>query len=244
MDGTPGMGKSRLIFQAVRELVPEHPAGCLFLDLRAHATSRPLSPRRALARMLRAMGGDGARIGDSEDELTAARRSATSDLRLLVLEDAVDARQVRPQLPSGPGSTVIMSSRRRMAGLDATRRISLDPLLPTATACASSGASSEQTARSANRTRPAHSCGSATGRRSPCGSWAPGSRPGPIAAGAHVGLAEALTCMADAHLLLDAPHEARPLLREAAALAADAKDLLLGALTPTRLGTAVHQEAC
>lgn len=45
-----------------------------------------------------------------------------------------------------------------------------------------------------------------------------------------MGLAEALTCMADAHLLLDAPHEATPLLREAAALATDAKDLLLGAL--------------
>ncbi|MFB6633837.1 NB-ARC domain-containing protein [Streptomyces sp. NPDC056362] len=75
------------------------------------------------------MGGDGARIGDSEDELTAAWRSATSDLGLLlVLDDAVDARQVRPQLPSGPGSTVIVSSRRRLAGPDATRRISLAPL--------------------------------------------------------------------------------------------------------------------
>ncbi|MGW4743711.1 AfsR/SARP family transcriptional regulator [Streptomyces sp. NPDC004290] len=129
VDGTPGMGKSRLIVQAARELVSGHPAGCLFLDLRAHATDRPLSPRRALARMLRTLGGDGARIGDSEDELTAAWRSATSDLRLLlVLDDAVDARQVRPLLPSGPGSTVIVSSRRRLAGLDATRRISLDPL--------------------------------------------------------------------------------------------------------------------
>ncbi|MFJ6575370.1 NB-ARC domain-containing protein [Streptomyces sp. NPDC091368] len=122
VDGTPGMGRSRLIIQAARELVPGHPAGCLFLDLRAHATGQPLSPRRALARMLRTLGGDG------EEELTAAWRSATSDLRLLLLDDAVDARQVRPLLTSGPGSTVIVSSRRRLAGPDATRRISLDPL--------------------------------------------------------------------------------------------------------------------
>ncbi|MFJ4823061.1 AfsR/SARP family transcriptional regulator [Streptomyces bacillaris] len=129
VDGTPGMGKSRLVVQAARQLVARHPAGCLFLDLRAHATGRPLSPRRALARMLRTLGGDGDRIGDDEDELLAAWRTATSGLRLLlVLDDAVDARQVRPLLPTGPGSTVIVSSRRRLAGLDATRRISLEPL--------------------------------------------------------------------------------------------------------------------
>ncbi|MFE3599707.1 BTAD domain-containing putative transcriptional regulator [Streptomyces sp. NPDC059142] len=129
VDGTPGMGKSRLIVQAARRLVPGHPAGCLFLDLRAHATGGPLSSRRALARLLRTLGSDGTRIGDDEDELITAWRAATSGLRLLlVLDDAVDARQVLPLLPSGPGSTVIVSSRRRLAGLDATRRISLEPL--------------------------------------------------------------------------------------------------------------------
>ncbi|EHM24067.1 XRE family transcriptional regulator [Streptomyces sp. W007] len=43
-------------------------------------------------------------------------------------DGALDAQQVRPLLPSGPGSTVIVSSRRRLAGLDATGRISLEPL--------------------------------------------------------------------------------------------------------------------
>ncbi|MFB7226615.1 BTAD domain-containing putative transcriptional regulator [Streptomyces fimicarius] len=129
VDGTPGMGKTRLIVQTARHLVPRHPDGCLFLDLRAHATGQPLSPRRALARMLRTLGTVGDRIGDDEEELVAAWRTATSGLRLLlVLDDALDARQVRPLLPSGPGSTVIVSSRRRLAGLDATRRISLEPL--------------------------------------------------------------------------------------------------------------------
>ncbi|MFH9752235.1 AfsR/SARP family transcriptional regulator [Streptomyces griseus] len=129
VDGTPGMGKTRLIVQTARHLVSRHPDGCLFLDLRAHATGQPLSPRRALARMLRTLGTVDDRIGDDEEELVAAWRTATSGLRLLlVLDDALDARQVRPLLPSGPGSTVIVSSRRRLAGLDATRRISLEPL--------------------------------------------------------------------------------------------------------------------
>lgn len=128
VDGTPGIGKTRLSVQAARQLAHLHPAGCLFVDLRAHATGQPLSPRRALARMLRTLGRDSDRIGD-EDELVAAWRAATSGLRLLlVLDDAVDAQQVRPLLPSGPDSTVIVTSRRRLAGLDATRRHSLAPL--------------------------------------------------------------------------------------------------------------------
>ncbi|MFI1226144.1 MULTISPECIES: AfsR/SARP family transcriptional regulator [unclassified Streptomyces] len=129
VDGTPGIGKTRLSVQAARQLAHLHPAGCLFVDLRAHATGQPLSPRRALARMLRTLGRDSDRIGDDEDELVAAWRTATSGLRLLlVLDDAVDAQQVRPLLPSGPDSTVIVTSRRRLAGLDATRRHSLAPL--------------------------------------------------------------------------------------------------------------------
>ncbi|MFJ3973220.1 BTAD domain-containing putative transcriptional regulator [Streptomyces parvus] len=129
VDGTPGVGKTRLSVQAARQLAHLHPAGCLFVDLRAHATGQPLPPRRALARMLRTLGWDSDRIGDDEDELVAAWRTATSGLRLLlVLDDAVDSQQVRPLLPSGPGSTVIVTSRRRLAGLETTRRHSLGPL--------------------------------------------------------------------------------------------------------------------
>ncbi|MGY3676917.1 hypothetical protein ACVWXU_000540 [Streptomyces sp. TE33382] len=48
--------------------------------------------------------------------------------------------------------------------------------------------------------------------------------------------------MADAHLALGQPHEAEPLLREAATLATDAKAPLLQSLALARLGTAIHQE--
>ncbi|MFJ8762056.1 tetratricopeptide repeat protein [Streptomyces cyaneofuscatus] len=51
-----------------------------------------------------------------------------------------------------------------------------------------------------------------------------------------------LLCMADAHFALGQPHEAQPLLHEAATLATAAKDLMLLALTLVRLGTAAHQE--
>ncbi len=49
-----------------------------------------------------------------------------------------------------------------------------------------------------------------------------------------------LICMADAHFALSQPHEAQPLLHEAATLATAAKDHML--LTLARLGTAAHQE--
>ncbi|MFF0739169.1 BTAD domain-containing putative transcriptional regulator [Streptomyces sp. NPDC004111] len=157
VDGTPGVGKTGLVVHAARRLLARHPDGCLFVDLRAHSMRRPLAPHRVLPRLLRAIGidsdriggeriggervkgdrggGDRAggvrsgRIGGDPDELVAAWRTATSGLRLLlVLDDALGAQQVRPLLPSGPGSTVLVASRRRLTALDATRRISLEPL--------------------------------------------------------------------------------------------------------------------
>ncbi|MCA1189716.1 MULTISPECIES: BTAD domain-containing putative transcriptional regulator [unclassified Saccharopolyspora] len=130
VDGVAGSGKTALAVTAARALRAHGPAGCLFVDLHGHREDREaLPPERVLRRLLRAVGVDDSAIPDDVDELAASWRAATNRLRLLVvLDDATSAAQVRPLLPAGPGSRVLVTSRRRLAGLDAAHRVSLGPL--------------------------------------------------------------------------------------------------------------------
>lgn len=130
VDGIAGVGKSALVVRAARELRDHHPDGCLFVDLRAHSPGRhKLSPQRVLRRLLCTIGTADSEVPADLDALTAAWRAATGSLRLLlVLDDALASAQIRPLLPAGPGSMVIVTSRQRLTGLDADRRITLEPL--------------------------------------------------------------------------------------------------------------------
>ncbi|MCX4625779.1 BTAD domain-containing putative transcriptional regulator [Streptomyces sp. NBC_01443] len=130
VDGIAGVGKTALVVRAAQELRSRYPDGCLFVDLRAHSPGRQkLSPQRVLRRLLRSTGTADSEVPADLDELTAAWRAATGSLRLLlVLDDALGSTQIRPLLPAGPGSMVIVASRQRLAGLDADRRITLEPL--------------------------------------------------------------------------------------------------------------------
>ncbi|NGO79436.1 SARP family transcriptional regulator, partial [Streptomyces sp. YC504] len=127
--GPAGVGKSALVVRAARELSGHYPDGCLFVDLRGHSTQRRQAPEQALQRLLRSLGAAKGELPSDLEELTAAWRAATSALRLLlVLDDALDADQVRPLLPAGAGSRVLVAGRRRLAELDAERRVELEPL--------------------------------------------------------------------------------------------------------------------
>ncbi len=129
VDGTAGVGKTALVVRAARELSGRHPDGCLFVDLHAHSAQRRQAPERALQRLLRSLGAASGELPGDLEELTAAWRAATSRLRLLlVLDDALDADQVRPLLPAGAGSRVLVAGRRRLAELDADRRVTLEPM--------------------------------------------------------------------------------------------------------------------
>ncbi|MFI6940404.1 AfsR/SARP family transcriptional regulator [Streptomyces sp. NPDC050418] len=127
--GPAGVGKSALVVRAAREMSGRFPHGCLFVDLRGHSTQRRQTPEQALQRLLRSLGAAKGELPSELEELTEAWRSATSALRLLlVLDDALDAEQVRPLLPAGAGSRVLVAGRRRLADLDAERRVGLEPL--------------------------------------------------------------------------------------------------------------------
>ncbi|WP_418959117.1 BTAD domain-containing putative transcriptional regulator [Streptomyces tritici] len=130
VDGTAGVGKSALLVRAAWRLHERYPDGCLFIDLHTHAAAHEsVGTQRALYRLLRAISGSDDELPEEPDELVAAWRAATSALRLLVVvDDAPGTAEVRPLLPAGPGSTLLVASRRHLPGLDADVRLTVEPL--------------------------------------------------------------------------------------------------------------------
>jgi tetratricopeptide (TPR) repeat protein/transcriptional regulator with XRE-family HTH domain len=130
--GMAGVGKTALAVEFGHSLVDQYPDGQLFLDLHGHTPGRTaVSPRAALARMLRAVGVGESRLGDDADELAELWRSLASDRRLLiVLDNAADAEQIRLLIPGRGGSLVLVTSRRRLPELDSAADLSLEVLAP------------------------------------------------------------------------------------------------------------------
>jgi len=128
VDGTAGDGKTALVVRAAHEIRRRYPDGCLFVDLHTHSVgAQKFSPLLVLQRLLRSVGAVAGEMPGDLDELTAVWRTTTSSLRLLVvLDDAPDPWQIRPLLPAGSGSKVIVTSRQRLAGLDADQRVTLE----------------------------------------------------------------------------------------------------------------------
>jgi tetratricopeptide (TPR) repeat protein/DNA-binding SARP family transcriptional activator/DNA-binding transcriptional regulator YiaG len=132
IDGMAGVGKTALAVQAAHQMVDRYPDGQLFLDLHGYTHGIvPMEPGEALERMLRALGVAGERIPADLDERAGLYRSRLADQRMLiVLDNAATETQVTPLLPGAPGCLVLVTSRRRLAGLDHTHTLSLDILPP------------------------------------------------------------------------------------------------------------------
>jgi hypothetical protein len=128
VDGPAGVGKSALAGHAAHELADRFPDGQLYADL--HGT---VPTRSVLRSFVRALGGrdvPGGRELSTVDEAAAGFRELTAGRRILVvLDNARDAGQVRPLVPAGPGSAVLVTSRRVLALLDGVAAVHLD-LLP------------------------------------------------------------------------------------------------------------------
>ena len=132
IDGMAGVGKTALAVHAARQLAGRYSDGQLFLDLHGFTEGvTPVDPSDALDRMLRSLGVPGEQIPPQLDDRAALYRSRLADRRMLILLDnAVTEAQVIPLLPGSPGCLVLITSRRRLAGLDQTRAVSLDVLPP------------------------------------------------------------------------------------------------------------------
>ncbi|MBB6032661.1 ATP-binding protein [Phytomonospora endophytica] len=131
VDGMAGVGKTSLAVHAAHRLAPAYPDGGLYLDLHGFTPGQaPLEPSAALGRLLKAL--DITQPPAAVDERAALWRSELSRRRVLVvLDNAVDADQVRPLLPGAGKSAVVITSRSRLVDLDGVPPVSLEPFTDT-----------------------------------------------------------------------------------------------------------------
>lgn len=128
--GQGGTGKSALAIRAAHRLSGTFPDGALYLDLQGATPGLPpLDAHEGLERWLRALGLDSRRIPDSVAEAAASFRDLTADRRMLfVLDNARDAAQLKPLLPSHSGCFVIVTSRTILSTLDNATHMKIDTL--------------------------------------------------------------------------------------------------------------------
>jgi DNA-binding SARP family transcriptional activator len=132
IDGMAGIGKTALAVHAAHRVSDRFPDGQLFVDLHGYTKGHPpREPGDALGMLLRALQVPAQRIPEDTQERAALYRQRLAGTKTLVLLDnAADEAQVRPLLPAEPGCLVLVTSRRRLKGLDDARSVSLDLLTP------------------------------------------------------------------------------------------------------------------
>ncbi|MEV0621896.1 BTAD domain-containing putative transcriptional regulator [Nonomuraea sp. NPDC050404] len=132
IDGPGGIGKSALAIHVAHTMAARFPDGVLYLDLHGATDGlRPLSPIEALGRLLRSLGLDGSAIPSAIEEAAARYRSLTSARNvLIILDNALDTRQIRPLIPAGPECAVLITSRQVLTSLDGTSHLTLPELDP------------------------------------------------------------------------------------------------------------------
>jgi len=137
VDGMAGVGKTSLAIHAAHHLRQDFPDGQLFLDLRGHTAGlEPLTAEDALDRLLRSLGVPPQLIPRDLGARSAFYRDLLAGTRtLIVLDNASGAAQILPLLPGAPGCLVIVTSRKRLIGLDDIHSVPLD-VLPAADAAA------------------------------------------------------------------------------------------------------------
>ncbi|GAA0436602.1 SARP family transcriptional regulator [Actinoplanes capillaceus] len=155
VSGPGGAGKTAFAVHVAHAVRDHYPDGLLFLDV---GGADPLEPAEALSRLLRMLGVTDADAQGNPDlrEREARYRAELAGRRVLVVvDDAVRARQVHPFLPGDAGSALLVTSRFRLATVPATGRVELGmmslgeawALLTRVIGAARTDADPEQTAR-------------------------------------------------------------------------------------------------
>jgi DNA-binding SARP family transcriptional activator/tetratricopeptide (TPR) repeat protein len=129
IDGMAGSGKTTLALHVANRVADDYPDAHLFLDLQGHSENEPLEPGAALLILLRQLGVAAERIPPGEQERAALWRTELSRRRaLVVFDNAASSVQVGRLLPNSAGSLSLITSRRRLVGLDSVRLESLPVL--------------------------------------------------------------------------------------------------------------------
>lgn len=132
LDGTAGVGKTTLAVHWAHRVQHRFPDGTLHADLRGYGPGEPAAPAEVLDGFLYALGVPPERIPASLEARVGLYRSMLTGRRVLILLDNANAAsQVRPLLPSGPDSLLLVTSRSSLTGLvvnDGATRVTLDLL--------------------------------------------------------------------------------------------------------------------
>ncbi|MEU7834134.1 helix-turn-helix domain-containing protein [Nonomuraea sp. NPDC049129] len=117
--GCAGIGKTALAVHWAHLVADRFHDGQLYVNLRGFAPSaEPADPAEAIRSFLGALGVVPQQIPAGADAQAALWRSVVNGMRLLIVVDnALDAGQVRPLLPGGSGCLVIVTSRNQLPGL-------------------------------------------------------------------------------------------------------------------------------
>ncbi|MFD5783939.1 hypothetical protein ACFVWX_33440 [Streptomyces sp. NPDC058220] len=132
LSGLPGVGKTAFICRWAEKSRDLFPDGQIYIDFHPLRDRAGGEVSEALGVCLKALGVSGTYLPESLAERTALFRSRSSGRRLLVVLDGVNQpAQVRPLVPKGPGSVLLVTSNGRLgelAVLDGARLLSLEPL--------------------------------------------------------------------------------------------------------------------
>ncbi|WP_211305219.1 tetratricopeptide repeat protein, partial [Crossiella equi] len=90
----------------------------LYVNLRGYSTSPPMSPTEALARLLRGLGVRPEHVpADLAEQQALYHKALTGRRVLVVLDNTAGAAEVRPLLPTAPGTAALVTSRDRLRAL-------------------------------------------------------------------------------------------------------------------------------
>lgn len=117
--GPAGVGKTALAVLWAHGVADRFPDGQLFASLRGFDPQHtPMSAGDVLTQFLLALGVGVADVPAEVDDRAALYRSILADRRVLVLlDDARDSEQIRPLLPAGSSSLVVVTTRVRLDAL-------------------------------------------------------------------------------------------------------------------------------
>jgi tetratricopeptide (TPR) repeat protein/DNA-binding XRE family transcriptional regulator len=122
LTGVGGVGKTMLALHWGHGAADRFPGGRFYLDLRGFAPgAAPTAPAEAVRQLLGALGVEPGRVPAEADAQLALYRSLIgAEPRLLILDNARDAAQVRPLLPDAAQVHTLVISRHQLVGLAAS----------------------------------------------------------------------------------------------------------------------------
>jgi len=124
--GAEGVGKTALAVHVCHHMESRFPDGQLFVNLHGSTGSRPRDVADILKHVLHTLGVPRTEIPEHLDDKATMYRNLIARRRILVvLDDAADAKQIKPLLPGTTTAATIVTSRHLFDDLGVTIRVQL-----------------------------------------------------------------------------------------------------------------------